>query len=135
MCIYSIHTSYCVAQQQPKKPGNLPVKKKATHKIPPVPGASKVTKLASGDHFVHRKIFVAAIWSKLCTGGRNRRFRVRKTCPKLMKIGLNGVPVARLGLILGEDGATLTRKLSKPLPPPFPAAWGSKIQKITEIEK
>ena len=39
MCIYSIHTSYCVAQQQPKKPGNLPVKKKVTHKIPPVPGA------------------------------------------------------------------------------------------------
>ncbi len=51
MCIYSIHTSYCVAQHQPRKPGNLPVKKKATHIIPPAPGASKVTKLASGDHF------------------------------------------------------------------------------------
>ena len=87
MCIYSIHTSYCVAQQQPQKPGNLPVKKKATHIIPPAPGASKVTKLASGDHFVHRKLFCAAIWSKLCTGGRNRRFRVRKTCRKLAWTG------------------------------------------------
>ncbi len=49
--MYIIYTSYC--QQQPQKPGNLPVKKKATHIIPPAPGASKVTKLASGDHFVY----------------------------------------------------------------------------------
>ena len=41
------------------------------------------------------------------------------------KIGLNGFPVARLGLILGEDGATASRKLSKPLPPLFPPVWGS----------
>ena len=48
--------SYCDAQQQPKKPGNLLVKKKATHIISPAPGASKVTKLASGDHFVYCKL-------------------------------------------------------------------------------
>ena len=74
LCVYTVYmyTSYCVAQQQPQKPGNLFVKKKATHIISPAPGASKVTKLASGDHFVFCKIFVAAIWSKLCTGGRNR---------------------------------------------------------------
>ena len=81
--IYSTHASYCVAQPRPKKPGNLPVKKKATHKNPPAPGASKVTILTSGDHFVHRKIFCAAIWSKLCMGGRNRRFRVRTNSQKI----------------------------------------------------
>ena len=116
--MHIVYTSCCVAQQQPQKPGNLLVKKIRTHIIPPAPGASKVTKLASGDHFVYCKLLFAAIWSKLCTGGRNRRFRVRKMCPKLMKIGLNGVPVARLGLILGEDGATASRKLFRYLPGP-----------------
>ena len=116
--MYIVYTSCCVAQQQPQKPGNLLVKKTRTHIIPPVPGASKVTKLASGDHFVYCKLFVAAIWSKLCTGGRNRRFRVRKTCRKYIQIGLNGVPVARLGLILGEDGAMASRKLFRYLPGP-----------------
>ena len=38
---------------------------------------------------------------------------------KFTKNGLNGVPVARLGLILGEDGATASRKLSKPSRPCF----------------
>ncbi len=51
-------------------------------------------------------------------GGRNCRFRVRKMCPKLMNIGLNGVPMARLGLILGEDGAMASRKLFRYLPGP-----------------
>ena len=37
---------------------------------------------------------------------------------KFTKNGLNGVPVARLGLILGEDGATASRKLLRCLPDP-----------------
>ena len=37
---------------------------------------------------------------------------------KFTKNGLNGVPVARLGLILGEDGATASRKLLRYLPGP-----------------
>ncbi len=37
-----------------------------------------------------------------------------------MTIGLNGVPVARLGLILGEDGATGSGKPFKHLQAPFP---------------
>ena len=37
---------------------------------------------------------------------------------KFTKNGLNGVPVARLGLILGEDGATASRKLFRYLPGP-----------------
>ena len=37
---------------------------------------------------------------------------------KFTKNGLNGVPVARLGLILGEDGATASRKLLRHLPGP-----------------
>ena len=37
---------------------------------------------------------------------------------KFTKNGLNGVPVARLGLILGEDGATASRKLLRCLPGP-----------------
>ena len=37
---------------------------------------------------------------------------------KFTKNGLNGVPVARLGLILGEDGATASRKLVRYLPGP-----------------
>ena len=47
--VYIHHVA--LLNNNPKKPGNLPVKKKATHIIPPAPGASKVTKLASGDHF------------------------------------------------------------------------------------
>ena len=54
---------------------------------------------------------------------------------KFTKNGLNGVPVARLGLILGEDGATASRKLSKPLPGLFPPAWGPKRQKNIEVEE
>ena len=37
---------------------------------------------------------------------------------KFTKNGLNGVPVARLGLILGEDGATASRKLLRYLAGP-----------------
>ena len=37
---------------------------------------------------------------------------------KFTKNCLNGVPVARLGLILGEDGATASRKLFRYLPSP-----------------
>ena len=37
---------------------------------------------------------------------------------KFTKICLNGVSVARLGLILGEDGAGASRKLLKYLPDP-----------------
>ena len=58
-----------------------------------------------------------------------------KTCPKLTKIGLNGVPVARLGLILGEDGATASRKLSKHVLPLFPPTWGPKRPQNIEIEE
>ena len=39
---------------------------------------------------------------------------------------LNGVPVARLGLILGEDGATASRNLLRYLP-------GPKIKQIKKI--
>ena len=48
---------------------------------------------------------------------------------------MNGVPVAPHGLILGEDGATASRKLSKPLLPQFPPAWDSKIPQNIEIEE
>ena len=40
---------------------------------------------------------------------------------------MNRVPVARLGPIFSQDGATLTRKLFKCLPGPFPPVWGPKI--------
>ena len=46
---------------------------------------------------------------------------------KFTKNGLNGVPVARLGLILGEDGATASRKLLRCLPDPK-----NKKQKISK---
>ena len=52
---------------------------------------------------------------------------------KLMEIGLNGVPVARLGLILGEDGATASRKPLSP-PAPVPPTWDPKRPKNIEIE-
>ena len=42
-------------------------------------------------------------------------------------LGMNRVPVARLGPILSQDGITASRNLSKPLPAPFPPAWGPKI--------
>ena len=54
---------------------------------------------------------------------------------KFTKNGLNGVPVARLGLILGEDGATASRKLSKSLPGLFSPAWGPKRPKPKKAEK
>ncbi len=113
MCIHCTYTSYCVAQQQPQKPGNLPIKKKVTHIIPPAPGASKVTKLEPGGHFVYRNLFFAAIWSKLFLGGRNHTFWSQSICPKSMEIGMNGVAVARNGLILWENGATGSRKVFK----------------------
>ncbi len=37
-------------------------------------------------------------------------------CPKSKKIVMNGAPVARHGLILGEDEATTSRKVFKHLP-------------------
>ncbi len=40
---------------------------------------------------------------------------------------MNRVPVARLGPIFSQDGATLTKKLFKCLPGPFPPVWGPKI--------
>ena len=49
----------------PKFAGNLPVKRKATHINPEAPGASKVTKLERGGHFVQRNLINASIWSKL----------------------------------------------------------------------
>ncbi len=45
---------------------------------------------------------------------------------------MNGVPVAPHGLILGEDGATASGKLSKHLQAPFPPAWDPKITKNAE---
>ncbi len=58
---------YCVAQQHhlPQNPGNLPAKKKHVYIMLPAPGASKVTKLEPGGHFVCRNLFCAAICSKL----------------------------------------------------------------------
>ena len=55
--------------------------------------------------------------------------------PRSIISATNQVPVARLGPILSQDGATLTRKPSKPLPPLFPPAWGSKIPQNIEIEE
>ena len=51
--------------------------------------------------------------------------------------GLEGflVPVAPHGLIVGEDGATASRKPSKPLPPLFPPTWGPKKTQNIEIEE
>ena len=48
---------------------------------------------------------------------------------------MNRVPVVPLELILSQDGATGTRKPSKPLPPLFPPAWGSKRPQNIEIEE
>ena len=53
---------------------------------------------------------------------------------KFTKNGLNGVPVARLGPIFSQDGATLTRKLFKSLPGPFPPVWDPKISKKRRTE-
>ena len=49
---------------------------------------------------------------------------------KFTKNGLNGVPVARLGLILGEDGATASRKLLRCLPDPKNKKIKKKYQKL-----
>ena len=54
-------------------------------------------------------------------------------CPKYMKIGLNRVPVARLGLILGEDGATASRKLLRYLPDPKNKKISQQISKTPDI--
>ncbi len=42
---------------------------------------------------------------------------------------MNRVPVARLGPIFSQDGATASRKLFKCLPGPFPPVWAPKISK------
>ena len=44
-------------------------------------------------------------------------------------MGVNGVPVAPHGLILGEDEATPSRKVSKYLPGPLGPVFGPKIAK------
>ncbi len=97
MCMHSIHTSYCVAQQQPPKPGNLPVQKKATHIIPPAPGASKVTKLASGDHFVYC-IFFCGHMEQVMYGGSNSQVsgakNVSEIRTKWLERGPRGSPRA-----------------------------------------
>ena len=46
--------------------------------------------------------------------------QMRNMSPKYIILVMNEVPVARLGLILSQDGATLTRKLFKYFPAPFP---------------
>ena len=56
-------------------------------------------------------------------------------CPKSIQIIMNGVPVAPHGPILGEDGATASRKLSEHLQAPFPPAWGPKITKNIENQR
>ena len=50
-------------------------------------------------------------------------------------MGVNGVPVAPHGLILGEDEATPSRKLFKYLPGPPGPVFGSKITKKMKIQK
>ena len=52
---------------------------------------------------------------------------------KFTKNGLNGVPVARLGLILGEDGATASRKLLRCLPDPQNKKIEKKISKTPDM--
>ena len=48
--------------------------------------------------------------------GWNRTVWTENACPKFIKMGVNGVPVAPRGLILGENEATPSRKLFKHLP-------------------
>ena len=50
-------------------------------------------------------------------------------------MGVNGVPVAPHGLILGEDEATPSRKVSKYLPGPLGPVFGPKITKNIENQK
>ena len=52
--------------------------------------------------------------------------------PKSIISAMNQVPVARLGPILSQDGATASRNLSKHLQTPFPPAWDSKTSKNIE---
>ncbi len=53
-------------------------------------------------------------------------------CPKCIKHFMNGAPVARHRLILGEDEATTSRKLFKHLPgPPRPTSGQQRSQKTT----
>ena len=47
-------------------------------------------------------------------------------CSKSVKIIMNGVPVARHGLILGEDEATTSRKVFKHLLGPPGPGFGAK---------
>ena len=55
-----------------------------------------------------------------------------KNIDKSIILVMNEVFVARLGLILSQDGATLTRKLFKYLPGLFSAVDGPKIHKKSE---
>ena len=74
-------------------------------------------------------IFCGHIEQAFLFESRHHTFCAQHVCPKSIKNIMNGVPVAPHGLILGEDGATASRKLSKPLQAPFPPAWGPKIEK------
>ncbi len=52
--------------------------------------------------------------------------------PKPISRHPNWVATAPHGLILSQDGATASRKLSKHLQAPFPPAWGPKTSKNIE---
>ena len=87
-----------------------------------------------------------------CVSLRQKSFSLRQSfafsdCPKSIILAMNQVPVAlpvaRLGPILSQDGATASKKLSKPLPPCFRPPgpqkdpktsrsknWGTNIYKI-----
>ncbi len=56
-------------------------------------------------------------------------------CPKSMKMVMNGVPVARHGLILGEDEATTYRKVFKHIPGPPGPVFGPKTDPRSQIRK
>ncbi len=49
--------------------------------------------------------------------------------PRSIISAMNQVPVARLGPILSQDGATASGNLVKRLPGPFPPVWAPKIAK------
>ena len=91
--------------------GNLSVKTQAAHINPEAPGAPEVTKLERGGHVVQHNLIFASIWSKLFRSVQNRTVCTQNVCPKSIKMGVNGVPMAPHGLILGENEATPSRKL------------------------
>ena len=90
--MYIVYTSCCVAQQQPQTPGNLLVKKTRTHIIPPAPGASKVTKLASGDHFVYCKLFCCGHMEQVMYGGSKSQVSGAKNVSEIHKNWLERGP-------------------------------------------